>query len=320
MSEAPAMRELLGLADGRMAMVGFGLNDAFWLTPLTSPLGLPRWSAIGLEDFSTRYFAVRSAPLGGGPNELVSSAFFGWHPSKIDRYLAAAWARTDPREVLQTVQEVADEVLRAALGGWVHTDDAAQAAEMLRTAAELRKDSIAGRPLFAGYAALAWPDPAAHHLTLWHAATLLREFRGDSHNALLVSHGIDACECHLLLAAAVVGGCECHAAFAAFGVRVDVSSPPDPANVADREWPAQERQDALDRLADRGLLTPDGAITGQGMTLHEEIERATDRISALPTRRGTEDVERYIELVADPLRRLRSSGAGGDIGELVSPD
>jgi hypothetical protein len=101
---------------------------------------------------------------------------------------------------------------------------------------------------------------------------------------------------------------------------VDVTSPPDPANVADREWPAQERRDALARLADRGLLTPDGAITGQGMALHEEIERATDRISALPTRRGTEDVERYVALVSDPLQRLRTSGAGGDIRELVSSD
>src|SRR4028119_521205 len=102
------------LADGRMAMVGIGLDDAFWLTPLTSPLGLPRWSAIGLEDFSTRYFAIRSAPLGGGPVELVSSAFFGWHPSKIERYLAAAWSRTNPREGLQTVQEGGGGGLRAA--------------------------------------------------------------------------------------------------------------------------------------------------------------------------------------------------------------
>jgi hypothetical protein len=303
-----------------MAMVGIGLNDAFWLTPLTSPLGLPRWSAIGLEDFSTRYFAIRSAPLGGGPDELVSSAFFGWHPPKIHRYLAAAWARTNPQEVLQTVHDVADEVLRAALGPWVDTDDAAQAAQLLRSAAEVRTDSIAGRPLFAGYSALPWPDPAAHHLTLWHATTLLREFRGDSHNALLVAHGIDACECHLLLAAASVGGCACHAPFAAFGVQVDVTSPPDPENVGDREWPAQERRDALARLADRGLLTPDGAITEQGMALHEEIEHATDRISALPPDRGPEDVERYVALVTGALDRLRTSGAGGDIRELVSSD
>jgi hypothetical protein len=36
-----------------------------------------------------------------------------------------------------------------------------------------------GRPLHAGHAELPWPDsPLA---ALWHATTLLREYRGDGH-------------------------------------------------------------------------------------------------------------------------------------------
>jgi hypothetical protein len=300
-----------------MAMVAVGVNDVFHTIPLVSSHALPRWSAIGLEDPATRYFAVRSAPLATGPDELVTSAFFGFHPPKIERYMAAVRSRTNPEEVLQTVQDVADDALRAILGTWVDTDDAAEAAEMLRTAAQLRRESIPGRPLFAGLSALAWPDPSAHHLTLWHATTLLREFRGDSHNALLVSHGIDACECHLLLAAAAAGGCPCHAPFAAMGIRVDVTTPPDPTVGTDREWPVQDRQDALARLADRGLVTPDGTITDMGMALHEEIECATDRISALPNRHGTEDVERYRALVSEPMFRMRAALAGGATDQLA---
>jgi hypothetical protein len=34
---------------------------------------------------------------------------------------------------------------------------------------------------------------------LWHAATLLREHRGDGHNAALVSHGIGGTEAHVLM-------------------------------------------------------------------------------------------------------------------------
>jgi helix-turn-helix protein len=41
----------------------------------------------------------------------------------------------------------------------------------------------AGRPLFAAHASLEWPSEP--HLQLWHAATLLREHRGDGHVAAL---------------------------------------------------------------------------------------------------------------------------------------
>jgi hypothetical protein len=34
---------------------------------------------------------------------------------------------------------------------------------------------------------------------LWHAATLLREHRGDGHNAALVAHGIGGTEAHVLM-------------------------------------------------------------------------------------------------------------------------
>ena len=146
---------------------GFGLDDAFWLTPQASPLGLAHWFAIGLEDVSTRYFAIRSAPPGGGPNELMTSAFFGWNPSKIDRYLPVAKERTTPEKVLRILEQVADQVLDSALGDWVRTSEAAAAATMLRKAAELRTAAIGGRRVFAGCAALAWPDPTAHHLTFF---------------------------------------------------------------------------------------------------------------------------------------------------------
>ena len=40
-------------------------------------------------------------------------------------------------------------------------------------------------------------DPVAK---LWHTTTLLREHRGDSHNAVLVAHGVGGTEGHVLTA------------------------------------------------------------------------------------------------------------------------
>jgi hypothetical protein len=64
-----------------------------------------------------------------------------------------------------------------------------------------------GRPLYAGHAGLDWPD--APHVAAWHAATLLREHRGDGHIAALVAaglSGIDALVTHVATGQGFVPG------------------------------------------------------------------------------------------------------------------
>ena len=57
-----------------------------------------------------------------------------------------------------------------------------------------------GRALYAANAALPWPsDPID---VLWHAATLLREHRGDGHVALLTANGLSGRECNVFQSAA----------------------------------------------------------------------------------------------------------------------
>ena len=65
-----------------------------------------------------------------------------------------------------------------------------EAAGSTRRAAEACRPE--GRPLYAGHASLEWPDEP--HLVLWHAITLLREFRGDGHVAALLEADVDGCE------------------------------------------------------------------------------------------------------------------------------
>ena len=67
-----------------------------------------------------------------------------------------------------------------------------EAAGIARAAASAAAGHPEGRPLFAGHASLPWPDDP--HLVLWHAQTLLREFRGDNHIAALTIEGLTGCE------------------------------------------------------------------------------------------------------------------------------
>jgi hypothetical protein len=56
-----------------------------------------------------------------------------------------------------------------------------------------------GRVLAAANAAL--PVPAGPIARLWHAATVLREHRGDGHFAALLAADVDGCESNVLRAA-----------------------------------------------------------------------------------------------------------------------
>ena len=75
-----------------------------------------------------------------------------------------------------------------------------RAAELARAAAEEASRRIEGRPLAAAHADVAWP--AEPHLVLWHAQSILREYRGDGHIALLVVHGLSGVEALVTHAAA----------------------------------------------------------------------------------------------------------------------
>lgn len=307
-----------GYADGRFVLVALGLGEAFWTAPVMNPVSRAPYERLGLDDFTETYFATRSAPLGRVPVEVVTSTFFGFHPDKVTRYLPSVWDRVAPEQVIEAQRAAADETLRQRLGDWLGSDDARESADLVRAAAE--NGEVGGRPLFAAYASLPWPDPQDRHLVLWHGFSLLREYRGDSHIATLVANDIDACECHLMMAAGALGGCECHAGFVGLGIAVDTETPANPDVAADREWPVEDRRAALARLCERGLLRPDGTITEAGMDLHRAIERTTDiaATSRWERRQGPGGPDRLAELIQEPVRRLLSGWSLTEVPDLQS--
>ncbi len=85
----------------------------------------------------------------------------------------------------------------------------------------------------------------------------------------------------------------------------------DPAILRDsRAWSADEWQSAIDRLADRGLVDGDGALTTAGAALHAQLESTTDRLAAVSYRRVLDDaaLERLVGSVRAAARPVAATG------------
>ena len=233
------------------------------------------------------YFASRAAPMGAVPASVVIATFFNFNPTLVTRAMDGVWDTTTPAAILQARLDAVDRELESALGADVLTSaEMGEAASLARRAA--RDLPIEGRPLFAGHAALPWPEP--DHLALWHAISLLREFRGDGHIAALVTAGLDGCE-----------------ALVTHGGAGDV-----PAAIlqSSRAWPDDDWEAAVQRLRDRGLVVADGdALTGEGRALRAQIEDTTDELALAPWRAlGAESCDRLRALVRPFSKAIVTSG------------
>jgi hypothetical protein len=235
------------------------------------------------------YFASRSAPLGAVGPEVVIATFYNFHPPLIHHAIPAAWEKASPAEVLAARLAAADAALSEVLGDAIDGDDVIEAATLAETAA--RACTPGGRPLYAGNAQLPWPDEP--HLALWHAITLLREFRGDGHIAALVTAQLDPCEALIT-----------HAAANNSGIGPDVLQ-------RSRAWPEADWNAAKERLSLRGLF--DGTrLTDEGDALRTQIEEQTDHAALAPWETlSTEDSTRLRSLVRPWSRAISDSGVFG---------
>ncbi|MGH8976065.1 MAG: SCO6745 family protein, partial [Acidimicrobiia bacterium] len=196
-----------------------------------------------------------------------------------------AWALATPDEVLAARLEVVDAALRRLLFDRVGTPELAEAATLAREGAEA--PSVSGRPLYGALRSLPWPE--GPHLVLWHAATLLREHRGDGHVAALTAAGLD--------------GCEAHVALVATG-RVTRATLQDNRKWSDDEWAAAEA-----RLRDRGWLDAGGGFTADGRARHQQVEDTTDALATGPwDHLGPERTGRLLELLTPLARTIAERG------------
>jgi hypothetical protein len=245
-----------------------------------APEARPAYERAGLRGFWRGYFAGRAAPLGAAGPAVVSATFFNFAPAFVARAIPGVWELITPEEALRVRLASATEALGRLLAG--QESGAAAAAGLLgRAIGEL---DFSGRVLASANVAL--PVPDSGFAALWQAATVLREHRGDGHFAALAAADIDGCE-------AVVLRC-------GLDLRREVMQPV-------RGWTDEAWDGARSRLAARGWIGADGALTSAGREAHAAVETATDWAASRPWARLAPETTAEIAAVLTPLARACAS-------------
>jgi hypothetical protein len=116
------------------------------------------------------------------------------------------------------------------------------------------------------YAALlALPIPDEVVARLFHAASLLREHRGDGHIVALMVEGVGRLEAHVLLA-------------------LDMDMPAEKFGRI-HHLPAPQLAAVIDGMRARGLIGDDGWLTEAGRAVKQRVESRTDDLAAKPYER-----------------------------------
>ena len=184
-------------AGSQLARRMFDLVEPIGVIPYSADEPNEAMFALGFTNYWDTYFAGRAAPLGSSvPAEVVHALFYNFAPGEVGRHIPKVWSTTTPEAAIAARQEGCVNALRRILGDLVDTSDFTRAVELLTKAAT--SAPLEGRPMYAALRTLPLPEePVAR---LFHAASLLREHRGDGHIAALMAEGIGGLEAHVLFA------------------------------------------------------------------------------------------------------------------------
>lgn len=227
------------------------------------------------------YFAGRAAPLGPVGAGVVAATFYSFNRELIEPLVPAAWSVLSPEKIIEIRYRTLDAAYERLLGAEVlRSAEMAEAAELASIAASQIPGND-GRPLYSAYAELEWPE--VPHLRLWHALTLLREYRGDGHIAALQTAGLNGIEA-LISHTATGKGFEKEFARKRRG------------------WSEEQWNDGVDALRDREILDSNGTLTEHGHDLRTVVEDITDDLALAPwASLGEDGAARLVEL-ATPWR------------------
>jgi hypothetical protein len=234
------------------------------------PDAIAAYAALGVPDGTGWYIASRSAPLAAAGHQAVAAAFYSIHPGFIEGSLALAAATTWGQ-----ITDVRDATVAAGLHAEASEigDDLGALAGPLWATADALPSS--GRVLFAAHRA--WPRPPDPLVSAWLALNCLREYRGDTHFAVLLAEGLSGVQAGLL-----------HDAYMNYpGEWIARSRGADDTAVAE----------AMNGLEARGLAA-DGRVNATGIALREHIEERTDALCELPWRTfGEANTQQLLDLI-----------------------
>jgi hypothetical protein len=241
-----------------MARRMFELVEPIGVIPYSADEPNEAMFALGFSNYWDTYFAGRAAPLGIVPAEVVDALFYNFAPGEVARHIPKVWRTTTPEAAIAARQAGCTTALRTILGELVDAPAFARTTDLLLEAAS--SAPVEGRPMYAALRALPIPDDVVTRL--FHAASLLREHRGDGHIAALVVEGVGGLEAHVLLALAMDMPAE------RFG-RI-------------HHLPAAQLGAVIDGMRRRGLIGEDGWLTDEGRAVKRRVEDLTDDLAAKP--------------------------------------
>ena len=235
------------------------------------PRAIANYEALGVPDGFGYYVSTRAATLGKAGNKAVSASFYSIHPDFIEASLdncrehttfeKAAGARD--AAVAPGLQQLTPEIC----------EPLATMSPALWNAAE--KLPLSGRALFASL--LDWPRHEDPLTSAWLAVNAIREWRGDTHWAIMTSENIDGTMAGILDNAK--------------------------HNYDDQWLPRSRGADdeaisfAFKKLAERGLA--DGEeVTTKGLEFREELERKLNNMASAAWRNlGIDQTIQFLELI-----------------------
>ena len=241
-----------------MARRMFELIEPIGVIPYSADEPNDTMFALGFTNYWDTYFAGRAAPLGTVPAEVVDALFYNFAPGEAARHIPNVWRTTTPELAIAARQLGCTKALRRILGDRIDSPAFPRAVELLMNAAT--SAPFEGRPMYAALRAI--PTPEDMVTRLFHAASLLREHRGDGHIVALMAEG--------------VGGLEAHALFA-----LDMDMPPEKFGRI-HYLPAAQLATVTEGMRERGLIRADGRLSEQGRAVKRRIESLTDDLAAKP--------------------------------------
>jgi hypothetical protein len=252
----------------------------FW-----DPGATRRYTELGLPaDFAEPlgYLAARGAPLAGAGPDAVIAAFGSISPLGI----RALFSLLDDPARFEQFRLARDEAVVEGL----HEHAPEIVEPLIELGPELwpvvERLPMMGRVLFGAHLALPRPDDPL--LSGWHAVNCLREWRGDTHWAIVVAAGLGQAEASIV-----------HNAWLGY----------------ETDWLAKSRGTSDDDLeAGWAALAAKGVAEGRtvlpdGVALRQRIEDDTDRCTTLPWELLGEDRARWFAQAFEPpcetlLRRV----------------
>ena len=242
------------------------------------PSAIERYTNLGIEGGLGYYIASRGAPLAPAGPEAVAAAFYSISPDFIAFSLGLAEAATSWEAVTDARDAAVGEGLRRFVPEIC--EQLAGMGEALWMAADALPSS--GRVLFAAHRA--WPRSSDPLVSAWLAVNCIREWRGDTHFAVLAAEGVSGVQGGIL-----------HNAMLNYPEQwIPRSRGADDALLAE----------AFEDLEARGLAK-DGLVNAAGHELRERIEARTNELCQRAWRfLGAEQTTAFVELVEPVGDRL----------------